>query len=320
MKKSRILSAVLAAVLTFTLAADIGNAYADPPPSVLGWKGYFIDDGYDAFVNSEQGAEACWKFNDDNEIFFEDIYYEYENFYNPAEAEHNYTEATVRIPDSINGTEVKSIALSCDFMTFDLNPENKYMKCVDNVIFSKDGKILMSYAKHDKRKEYVLPDETETIKHMAFAMCDNLENIVISPNSKLKVIERDAFFLMDIKSITLPSFDIKIDSLAGRPQMYSYVQPSVSAEGNKLTWEPISNAAYYEVYQKLRSGEYRLLRRTSKTETVFDSLKSGYDYTFAVKAFAIIPALNHTNDREYNISTKYKIEGTMSEDVVLTGK
>lgn len=287
---------------------------------------------------------------------------------------HDYSEAIIRIPDTINGETVSGINGSCEFKEFDLNPDNKYMKCVDNVIFSSDGKTLMSFAQYDDRTEYIVPEGTEIIGEEAFRLCRNLKKViipdtvteigtsaffssglqeiilsssietipdgcfkqnmalkrvVIPENSKLKRLERNALFTVSAE-ITLPSFDIEIDKNVGSSGNFkSYVKPDVSANGKKITWDKIPNASYYEVYQKLRNGEYKLLRRTSKTETVFDTLKPGYTYTFAVKAYAKKQSERYDPERDerevdgriiYSYPKYFVIEGTMSEDVVLTGK
>lgn len=88
-------------------------------------------------------------------------------------------EKAIRVPDSVNGKEIEYIDGSCDIRKFDLNPDNKYMKCIDNVIFCKDGSELMSYAKYDERTEYTIPAKTKTICSGAFFNCDNLNRVVI---------------------------------------------------------------------------------------------------------------------------------------------
>lgn len=47
---------------------------------------------------------------------------------------------TVLVPDTINGRTVVGIYGSSVAVGFDVNPENKYMECIDNVLFSKDKK------------------------------------------------------------------------------------------------------------------------------------------------------------------------------------
>jgi len=293
---------------------------------------------------------------------------------------HDYTDAVIRIPDKIYTKKKKYIVTSlrgsCGFKEFDLNPENEYMKCVDNVVFSKDGKVLISFAKYDERTEYVIPEGTEIIKKSAFGYCDNLtdiyfpnsveelensamfacsnlksvnlsekikvipercfsdcenlETVTIPNNSELNNIEENAFFYCkNLSELYIPSFDIEIDKNAfyhydNQPikiQLKCYVQPKLSVSENKLSWEKIPNASYYEIYQKLNSGEYKLLKTTKATACKFTTLKSGKNYTFAVKPVAVIPAANFDKEKDEGVYPEnFTIEGTMSEDIVLTGK
>ena len=289
---------------------------------------------------------------------------------------YDFTNATIRIPDKINKYIVTRIKGSCGFKKFDLNPENRYMECIDNVLFSKDKKTLLSYAKFDERSEYVIPDGTECIERGALAFCDNLmqislpnsitviedtamggnsslktvylsknvktipdhcffsskelKTVNIPKNSKLNLIEESAFDSCEsLNNLYLPSFEIEIDRSAfgynykktHKTHLKSYVQPKVSVSENKLSWEKIPNASYYEIYQKLNSGEYKLLKTTKATACKFTTLKSGKKYTFAVKPVAVIPAANYDKEKdEGSYPETFTIEGTMSEDIVVIGK
>ena len=287
-----------------------------------------------------------------------------------------YENKTIKVPDSINGQTMQYIVGSCEVKGFDLNPENPYMECIDNVIFSEDKKKLMSYASLNERTEYVIPDGTKIIGEQALfncgnlskismpntvvkiekgamwsndnlklvsfsnnikvipdsclSYCDNLETVDIPQNSKLNVIEEDAFYgCSKLSTLYLPSFEIEIDRSAfgptyGNPlktQLKSYVQPTVSISENKLIWDKVSNASYYEVYQKLNNGEYKLLKTTKATACRFTTLKKGKNYTFTVKPVAVIPAENFDKEKdEGSYPETFTIEGTMSEDIVVIGK
>ncbi len=229
-------------------------------------------------------------------------------------------EKPIRVPDSVNGYEINYIDGSCDFREFNLNPENKYMKCVDNVIFSKDGKTLMSYAKFDERTEYTVPNGTEVIRERAFSFCDNIIRIDI-PDS-VKSIEIWALSGHNLSEVYLSSFNVKINKGAfgsyrkKAVQLKSYIQPKVYENDDMLIWEEISNASYYEIYQKLSNGEYKLLNTTKDTSCRFGTLKSGKEYTFAVKPIAVIPAANYDKENdEGEYPESFTIEGTMLEDI-----
>lgn len=119
-----------------------------------------------------------------------------------------YYNSKVKVPDSYTDTKgnkryVTSILGSCAFKAFDLNPQNKYMKLVDNVVFSKDRKTLMSYAIFDERTEYKIPDGTNIIAENAFIGGQNIERITL-PDS-VNEIQYGAFIsVKKLKEINIP--------------------------------------------------------------------------------------------------------------------
>ena len=295
--------------------------------------------------------------------------------YNGAE----YTKGKRKVPNSFTYTTgeklyVTAISGSCGFMEFDLDPESKYLKLADNVVFSKDGKRLMSYARYDGRETYKIPDGTEIIDGNAFYKCNNIKEISvpdsvreinnafwamdslekinipplvealdgaftfnyklnevhIPPDSKLKKIVNSAFVNTEISELTLPSFDVEIDKdvFVGCNEkncvtLKSYVQPDASAEqvssgSYRIKWDKISNASYYEVYQKKKDGTYKLLKTVKGNSIKINKLKSGKKYIFAVKPYAEIKACGDGGQYCYlDLPEYFTVEGTMSEDVTV---
>lgn len=350
----KIISFFIAVILVLSMALSV---FAEDTEVVtklsLGFTDmYYIDEnGYDVQDNSESAIYSfnpyIWHF-----ILSEDKK-EYTLKYN--EDILTYLDCKVRIPDSCTGKKknskkyVTNIFYSCPIKAFDLNTENRYMKLIDNVVFSKDGKKLMSYAQGDERTSYIIPDGTEIICEYALWECNNikeismpdsvkeiqrdafgameaLEKICISPDSKLRYIGIHAFWASALNEIILPSFEIEISASAfgsNNMKLKSYVKPEVKAfysrktNTYKLKWDKIPNASRYEVYQKLSDGSYKLIKETSKNSISFKSIKSGKRYTFAVKPIAEIKAIE---DDEHSEIEYYTIEGTMSEDCTFKGK
>ncbi len=363
MKKNIFILAVSAVML----ALQGTLAYADKINPEVGdgvYDGYnltskMIDEFYTC------GNEICWDYlKDENNVYY------LESF---DIIKSDILHGKIKVPDRINNKTMEYIRGSCNLREFDLNPENPYMKCVDNVIFSKDGTKLMSYARYDERTEYIIPEKTETIGAAAFFDCNNLNSVVIPDSvnnigngafscsynievydfsdnvtvipanafssnrklkmfiikkeSKLKEIKAEAFDGCPMLSeLYLPSFDIKIDRWAfghgttPKTKLKSYVQTEVTADENTLNWKEVQKASYYEIYQKLGSGEYKLLNTTKGTSCRFGTLKSGSEYTFAVKPVAVIPAANFDKETEVRrFPETFTIEGTMSEDIVISG-
>lgn len=365
MAHKRILAAASAVVCisvcgTFVYADIINPEVCDGVYDGYALKSKMIDEFYTC------GNQICWDYSKDEE----DVYYL--ESYDIINSELLY--GKIKVPDKINNKTMEYIHGSCYLREFDLNPENKYMKCVDNVIFSKDGSELMSYAKYDERAGYIIPEKTETVCGGAFSGCENLSSIVIpdsvcyigngafsrlynieayefsdnveviprnafaynrklksfniKKDSKLRVIREDAFEECPMLSeLYLPSFDVSIDRgafgrLCGqalKTELKSYVQPELYYEENTVKWDKIPKASYYEIYQKLGSGEYKLLGKTKETSHQFNELKSGVNYTIAVKPIAVIPAKKYNKENDEGIYPEsFTVEGTMSEDIIVT--
>ncbi len=351
----------LAIITSVVIIASSITVYAeDKNETISEYLGYphyeYIDDSYDVLDSSPNGMPThdyrTWSpkliNNSKNEVILE--------FSNGMYSD-DFCNSKMKVPDRFiskkYGTRnVIAIESACAIKAFDLNPQNNYMKLVDNVVFSKDSKTLMSYAQFDDRKVYEIPDGTEIIAYGAlygsdnlvkiivpdsvtellevcFWGCENLKEVNFSENSKLKSIGNRVFQYSPITELTLPSFEIQISNTAfGRRQndienlkLKSYVKPqamAVTSQGSyKLTWDKIPKVSRYEIYQKKRDGSYKLLKETTGTSIKLNNLKIGKDYTFAVKPIAEIKAVN---DKEFGEDIEYyTIEGTMSDDVTVVG-
>lgn len=264
----------------------------------------------------------------------------------------------VIIPDKVIQREVKGILGSVGTETFDVNPENPYMECVDDVIFSKDKKKLMSYPKLNLRECYIIPEGTEVIGESAFSFTDNLEAIafpesiceiepfafncgnvsavVFNKSSHKLLIDAYAMRFNNrenrnhvLSTITLPSFNVQMHCtsfgcIGDIPRLKTYEQPTITVMENTLKWEKNSNVTYYEIYQKI-NDRYIKIGKIKSNEWTPAKLKHGYEYIFAVKPIAIIagtnyPVGNYTYEKGKDIFPEtFTIEGTMSADVVVKG-
>lgn len=220
MKRKIILKSVTAAVMAAVLlclqipicADDYedrqdyhdGFTYEEWNSFILGRGFYYVDDGYDVQFTEDavfNMNHMAWILNYRKDIGGYEI-----------EFSSNYkSDLKVKVPDSYKSetypnepTYVKYIEGSCAFKEFDLNPENKYMTLVDNVVFSKDKKTLMSYAQNDERTVYEIPNGTEIIKQTAFSDSDNIVELFI-PDS-VKELQASAFSGMDsLEKVNIPS-------------------------------------------------------------------------------------------------------------------
>lgn len=302
----------------------------DPHPEVNG-AGYYIDDSYDLIYDLfdivEYHDTRCWCGRKEKDgtvsLSFDgsDI--------DPVLGRFSCAKLTVRIPNTVNGFTVSGFYGSAECAAFDVDPENQYFKSDGQTVFSKDGKILLSYIQCNESTEYVVPDGTEIIGDDAFFKCGNLRKVYI-PGS-VKEIEDSAFWLTDMEMFVFEDFNISINQAAfpyywilkeeaalPKAELVCTKTVKPTANGNTIGWNAVDGASYYEIYQKLQNDEYKLLGKTKKTSHTFGSLKQGSEYTLAVKPAAVIPAAHC--DRQYagkKYPETFTIEGTMSEDILI---
>ncbi len=80
---------------------------------------------------------------------------------------------SVRIPKNVSIIESYAFS-SHDFKEYEVDRENSYYTSRDGVLFSKSGKILVSYPYGKEEKVYRVPDDVRIIEYDAFAS-DGLE-------------------------------------------------------------------------------------------------------------------------------------------------
>ncbi|MCM1523447.1 MAG: leucine-rich repeat protein [Ruminococcus sp.] len=347
MKKVLLLLVVIVMVLSLSInaGADAPEDHWDFEPEIkyydeddkshpeIDGDGYYIDDGYDLVYNLfgrfDYHDMRYWRTNSKKtdetiQLYFHDV------SSTPAYAMYgckSCAKLTVRIPDTVNGIPVSELYRSSDFKAFDVNPQNIYLKSDSQAVFSKDGKKLMSYACYNESTEYFVPRGTEIICYASFCDCDNIKTVYI-PNS-VEYIARVSFQNMDsLESVSFESFVIEIefnafdviDTLKPNVNLICTEKSDVVSDKDRLSWEKINGATYYEIYQKLSNGEYKLLTTRKGTSCKFTTLKPGKKYTFAVKPVAVIPAASYDKEKhEGKFPETFTIEGTMSEDIVIVG-
>jgi hypothetical protein len=95
----------------------------------------------------------------------------------------------------------------------DIDPENKFIKIIDGVIFSADMKKLKSFTHAYQNKKYVIPNGVEEIGYMAFDSA-NIEEIEMPKT--LKKIDTFAFQDSKLRYVEIPDSVIEIGDCAFR--------------------------------------------------------------------------------------------------------
>lgn len=113
------------------------------------------------------------------------------------------------IPDQINGIDIKGFLCAEDFNdsiseNITVNPDNKYFKVIDDVLFSKDGRILYIYMQKKTDENYIVPSGVEVIDTDAFTGHKYLKNVIISEGVR-KIYQYAFACCKNVEKIYLPS-------------------------------------------------------------------------------------------------------------------
>ena len=112
---------------------------------------------------------------------------------------------TVSIPESIEIIEKNAFHYCINLKSIDVNINNKKYKSIDGVLFTKDGKTLITYPASKEESSYIIPIDVEEIEFDAFLDCKNLKSIEIDKNNnKYKSIDGVLFTKDEKTLITYP--------------------------------------------------------------------------------------------------------------------
>ena len=112
----------------------------------------------------------------------------------------------INIPDNVKEIGGGVFYGCSSLTTIDISPDNPNFKCVDNALFTKDGKILVSYleGKSKNQKEYWIPDGVIEIGDLAFAGCSSLTEIKI-PDGVVKIRDWAFSYCSSLTEIKIPN-------------------------------------------------------------------------------------------------------------------
>ena len=115
----------------------------------------------------------------------------------------------ITIPSKVESIGVS--AFNCqNLSSLTIEPHNPSYKCIDNVLYSKNGSALVKYVNGKTESTFEIPQEVAKIGESAFENAKSLTTIVI-PNN-VTIIAKSAFKNCEnISSITIPKSVEKID-------------------------------------------------------------------------------------------------------------
>ena len=106
----------------------------------------------------------------------------------------------VKIPKNLQYFEPNSFGATDTTLTsYNVHKDNKYMKSIDGVVYTKDGKVLIEYPDGKKSDNFKIPEGVECIFDYAFEFADKVKTVTF-PDSMVQINEK-AFYLCGIKSV-----------------------------------------------------------------------------------------------------------------------
>ena len=113
-----------------------------------------------------------------------------------------YSLTSIKIPDSVTSIGGNPF-VGCDALQIDISPDHPTIALIDNALFYKPEKRLVTYLESSKAETYTIPQGILSIGDAAFGLCDSLTSITI-PDSVTSIGDA-AFGLCDsLTSITIP--------------------------------------------------------------------------------------------------------------------
>ena len=116
---------------------------------------------------------------------------------------HEWDDAAKNVSSITLPKHAKYASLSgCESLTsISVDPNNKYLKSVDGILYSKDGKELVCYPAGKSSSTFDIPEGTETISEWAFRGCTNLKSITL-PKS-ITTMERAFQYCTSLESVKI---------------------------------------------------------------------------------------------------------------------
>ena len=90
----------------------------------------------------------------------------------------------ITIPNEVKKLRVGGFVGCDDLREINADESHEVYKSTDGILYTKDGKKLVSYPPAKEETEYIMPDEVEEVEDFAFNNTTTLERVVVSENIK----------------------------------------------------------------------------------------------------------------------------------------
>lgn len=109
---------------------------------------------------------------------------------------------SVTIPDSVTSIGRNPFG-GCDALQIDISPDHPTIALIDNALFYKPEKRLVTYLESSKAETYTIPQGILSIGDAAFGLCDSLTSITI-PDSVTSIGDYAFYRCRNLTSVTIP--------------------------------------------------------------------------------------------------------------------
>lgn len=199
---------------------------------------------------------------------------------------------TVNLPSNVEkiGNFVQCISLE----NVNINTANTYLKNLNGVIYSADGKTLIKYPQGKKGESFTVPSSVTHIAACAFYEVST--PVTVNIPLTVKTIDELAFAYSKVKiSYAGTSVPEKFKgAFAGHKVITKEIQlgavSKLTATATKTTvtlkWSKVTGADGYRVYKYNSSTKkYEAVKNITGTSLKISKLKSGTTYKFRVRAY-----------------------------------
>lgn len=173
----------------------------------------------------------------------------------------------VTLPKNLQYFEPDSFgSMSKTLTTYSVHKDNKYIKSIDGVVYTKDGKALVEYPDGKKSSNFEIPEGVECILERAFEYADKVKKVSF-PDSMLQINEK-AFYHSGIESVNFSeniqyvaeyafAYCENLSKVTAHKNSYPYFESFVFAN---TPWENEEGEYISHLLYKLRSSAKKEIR------------------------------------------------------------
>lgn len=143
---------------------------------------------------------------------------------------------SIVIPASVTSIGEGSIFWNYGLKSIDVDEANSNFKSVDGVLFSKDGKKLLSYPLASDRTEYTVPEGTERICNYAMSRADNLTEVHVGEGVR-EIGGVGFYFCQNLSKLGLP---VSLESIEDEAFMFCDALTEINYTGSSTDWQNVT--------------------------------------------------------------------------------